>query len=174
MFPRAHAVAYVMMSFRIAYYKVHYPEYFYAVYFSNKIADFQYSIISKDLDFISMYIKEYRASNEAIDDKFYCIEVAEEMKAREIELLKPDLYKSDPENFLVVEKGKILAPLMAIDGVSQQIALRIAECRKDGDFLSIEDFRKRSKINKTALASMEAFDIFNGMQTENQLDFLSL
>lgn len=175
MFPRAHAVAYVMMSYRIAYYKVHYPAYFYATYFTNKIADFQYSIISKDLDFITMYIKEYKSSeNPTIDDKFYSLEVAEEMKARNIELLKPDLYKSDPESFKVVDEKSILPPLMAIDNVSQQIALRIAEARNDGDFISIEDFCDRTKINKTALASMETFGMFEGMQNENQLDFFSL
>lgn len=174
MFPRAHAVAYVMMSYRIAYYKVHYPAYFYATYFTNKIADFQYSIISKDLDFITMYLKEYRSSdNPTIDDKYYSLEVAEEMKARDIELLKPDLYKSDPEAFKVVDEKAILPPLMAIDNVSQQIALRIAEARKNGEFISIEDFCERTKINKTALASMEAFGIFEGMQNENQLDFFS-
>lgn len=175
MFPRAHAVAYVMMSYRIAYYKVHYPAYFYATYFTNKISDFQYSIISKDLDFITMYIKEYKSSEEAsIDDKFYCLEVAEEMKARDIKLLKPDLYKSDPESFIVVDDMTILPPLMAIDNVSQQVALRIAEARKDGNFISIEDFCDRTKTNKTAMASMEAFGIFEGMQNENQLDFFSL
>ncbi len=175
MFPRAHAVAYVMMSYRIAFYKVHYPAYFYATYFTNKIADFQYSIISKDLEFITMYIKEYKSSeNSTIDDKFYCLEVAEEMKARDIELLKPDLYKSDPQDFKVVDDKSILPPLMAIDNVSQQIALRIDEARRDGDFISIEDFTNRTKINKTALASMEAFGMFEGMQNENQLDFFSL
>ena len=175
MFPRAHAVAYVMMSYRIAYYKVHYPEYFYSTYFTNKIADFQYSVISKDLNYISMYIKELKQSeNFSVDDKFYCLEVAEEMKARDIELLKPSLYVSDPEKFIVVEKGKILPPLMAIDNVSQQIAIRIADARKDGEFLSIEDFTKRSKINKTALASLEAFGMFEGFQRENQLDFFNL
>ncbi|MDO5026595.1 MAG: PolC-type DNA polymerase III [Tissierellia bacterium] len=175
MFPRAHAVAYVMMSYRIAYYKVHYPAYFYATYFTNKIADFQYSIISKDLDFLTMYLKEYKSSeNPSIDDKYYCIEVAEEMKARGIKLLKPDLYRSAPEAFKVLDDSSILPPLMAIDNVSQQIALRIDEARKDGDFISIEDFTTRTKINKTALASMEAFGLFEGMQNENQLDFFSL
>ena len=173
MFPRAHAVAYVMMSYRIAYYKVHYPEYFYSTYFTNKIADFQYSIISKDLDYITMYLKEYKNSeNFDKDDKFYCVELAEEMKARDIDLLQPDLYKSDPEKFIVVEKGKILPPLMAITNVSQQIALRIAKAREDGEFISIEDFSKRTKVNKTALASMETFGMFEGLQKSNQLSFL--
>lgn len=174
MFPRAHAVAYVMMSYRIAYYKVHYPEYFYSTYFTNKIADFQYSIISKDLDYITMYLKEYKSSdNFDKDDKFYCVEIAEEMKARDIDLMEPDLYKSDPEKFIVVQKGKILPPLMAIDNVSQQIALRIAAAREDGEFISIEDFTQRTKINKTALASLENFGLFEGFQKNNQMDFLS-
>lgn len=175
MFPRAHAVAYVMMSYRIAFYKVHYPAYFYASYFTNKISDFQYSIASKDLEFISMYIKEYKNSeNATIDDKFYALEVAEEMKAREIDFAQPDLYKSDPEEFLVLDDKTILPPLMAIDNVSQQVAIRIDEARKDGDFISVEDFVDRTKTNKTALAAMESFGLFKGMQAENQLDFFSL
>lgn len=175
MFPRAHAVAYVMMSYRIAYYKVHYPAYFYSAYFTNKISDFQYSVISKDLDYITMYINELKQSSDfSVDDKFYCVEIAEEMKARDIKLLAPDLYKSDPEKFIVLAEDEILAPLMAVDNVSQQIALRIAAARQDGEFLSIEDFRKRTKTNKTACASLESFGIFDGMQKQDQIDFFSL
>ena len=175
MFPRAHAVAYVMMSFRIAYYKVHYPAYFYASYFTNKIADYQHNIISRDLDYITMYIKELKKSPEfTVDDKFYCIEVAEEMKARGIVMLGPDLYESEAEKFIVLETGEILPPLMAVENVSNQIALRIDEARKDGNFLSIQDFSQRSRVNKTALASLEAAGLFEGMSNENQMDFFSI
>lgn len=175
MFPRAHAVAYVMMSYRIAYYKVHYPAYFYATYFTNKIADFQYDIISKDLDYLTMYIKEIKASPDfSMDDKYYTLEVAEEMKARDIKLLAPDLYKSHPEKFTVENGDSILPPLMAVDSISQQVALRIAQARREGNFLSVEDFTQRTKTNKNAISAMEEFGMFDGMQNENQMDFFSM
>ncbi|MDO4778807.1 MAG: PolC-type DNA polymerase III [Tissierellia bacterium] len=175
MFPKAHAVAYVMMAYRIAFYKVHHPEYFYSTYFTNKIADFQYSPIANGLEFLTSYIKEYMKSEGfERDDKFYCLELGEEMLARDIKMLKVDLYKSHPENFTVPEKGAILPPLMAVENVSQAIANSIADAREQGEFISVEDFKSRTKINKTALQSLENAGLLNGMQITNQIDFFSM
>lgn len=175
MFPKAHAVAYVMMSYRIAYYKVHHPEYFYSTYFTNKIGDFQYGPVINGLEYLTKYIKEYLAdeSNSTNDDKYYCLELAEEMLARDIELLPVDLYKSSADEFLVPEKGKLLPPLMALDSISQSMAQSIVLARQDGEFISIEDFKMRTKINKNAVSSLEAAGLFEGMQGTNQMDFFS-
>lgn len=186
MFPKAHAVAYVMMSYRIAYFKVHLPAYFYAVTFTNSIDSFEYTDIKKGLNYLTMLLKSIK-SNESMDDesysksdedikvaKIYIYELAEEMYARGIKLEKVDLYKSHPLNFEVIDENTILPPLMAIENVSENMALRIEESRNEGEFISKEDFIKRTKINKTALNSLEEAGILNNMQATNQMDFFSL
>lgn len=174
MFPKAHAVAYVMMSYRIAYFKVHHPAYFYAVYFTNSISDFKHTHISKGLNYMTSFINSIKSDpNFEMDNEFYCYELAEEMFARDIKFEDIDLYKSHPTNFTVVNENTILPPLMAIENVSESMALRIGQARKESKFISKEDFINRTKINKTALESMENALMFEGMQDTNQIDFFS-
>ncbi|MFM1538343.1 PolC-type DNA polymerase III [Helcococcus bovis] len=174
MFPKAHAVAYVMMSFRIAYFKVHHPAYFYAVYFTNAISDFKYTHISRGLDYMTSFITSLKSEGDLdINNEFYCYELAEEMYARDIKMEKVDLYKSHPVEFEVIDDNTILPPLMAMENISESMALRIAEARDNGEFISKEDFIKRTKINKTAIETLENADIFYGMQDTNQIDFFS-
>ncbi len=176
MFPKAHAVAYVMMSYRIAYFKVHHPEYFYTTYFTTKITDYQNEVMKNGLEFLQRKMKELKQSENFDKDinKYYVMEVGEEMYARGIELLNADIYKSHPTEFTVPEKNKILPPLMAVESVSQQNALAIAEARKDGEFISKEDFKTRTNMNKTAMASLEENGMFGDMQESNQLGFFDL
>lgn len=175
MFPKAHAVAYVMMSFRIAYFKVHHPEYFYAVSFTNEISDFKYEHISKGLEYLTILIKSKKAEEGfKVDNEFYIYELAEEMYARDIKLAEIDLYKSHPTNFTVLDNKTLLPPLMAIPNVSESMALRIADSRNDGEFISKEDFITRTRINKTAIESMNELNIFDDMQDTNQIDFFNL
>lgn len=173
MFPKAHAVAYVMMSYRIAYFKVHHPEHFYAVTFTNDISDFKYGHISQGLKYISTLIETLKQENE-IDNVFYVYELVEEMFARGINFAEIDLYKSHPTNFEVVGDKLILPPLMAIDSVSESMALRIDEARKDGEFISKEDFIKRTKINKSAIEKIEEAGLFKDLEDTNQISFFNL
>lgn len=174
MFPKAHAVAYVMMSYRIAYFKVHKPAYFYAVYFSNSISDFKYEHISKGLTSLTRHITELRKDpNFKVDDEFYTYELAEEMFARDIKFIDIDLYQSHPTNFKVIDDKTIIPPLMAIENVSEAMAIRIAQARKEGEFISKEDFSNRTNVNKTALESMESIGLFKGLQDTNQIDFFN-
>ncbi|MGY3755875.1 PolC-type DNA polymerase III [Helcococcus kunzii] len=175
MFPKAHAVAYVMMSYRIAYFKVHHPAYFYAVYFTNAISDFKYIHISKGLNYLTTFINSLKSSEGfEIDNEFYCYELAEEMFARDLKFEAVDLYKSHPTNFTVIDEKTILPPLMAVENVSEAMALRIDEARQDYKFISKEDFMKKTKINKTALESLELSGILDGLQDTNQIDFFSM
>ncbi len=176
MFPKAHAVAYVMMSYRIAYFKVHHPEYFYTTYFTTKITDYQNDVMKNGMEFLQRKMKELKQSENFDKDinKYYVMEVGEEMYARGIELLRADIYKSHPTEFTVPEKNKILPPLMAVESVSQQNALAIAEARKDGEFISKEDFKNRTNMNKTAMASLEENGMFGDLQESNQLGFFDL
>ena len=175
MFPKAHAVAYVMMSFRIAYFKVHHPAYFYAVYFTNAISDFKYTHISRGLDYMTSFINTLKSQeNVDINNEFYCYELAEEMYARDIKMEKVNLYKSHPLEFEVIDDKTILAPLMAMENISESMAIRIAEARKSGEFISKEDFINRTKINKTAVETLENAGVFDGMQDTNQIDFFNM
>lgn len=175
MFPRAHAVAYVMMSFRIAYYKVYYPEAFYAVFFSSKIADFNADVSLKGIPAILDRIAEIEAKGKEAtkkeEDEVVTLEVAYEMYARGYEFSPARLGASDAVRF-TVKDGKVLLPYLALPGVGENAARNLAEEVKKGDFLSIDDARKRAKLNKTAVDALKAHGVFGGLSQTDQLSFL--
>lgn len=175
MFPKAHAVAYVMMSFRIAYYKVFYPETFYATYFTTKAEDFDISLIIKGKDAILDKIKEIEnIGNEATakDKSLYTVlEVAFEMYLRDIKLLNVDLYDSDATKFKLKE-NYLLPPLISIQGLGSNAALNIVNEREKEKFLSIEDLRTRCKVSKTVIETLRENGCLNGMDETNQLSLL--
>lgn len=172
MFPKAHAVAYVMMSFRIAYFKVHYPEAFYAAYFTMKAEDFDADLIIKGKKVVANKIIELENMGNNITAKeknlLTVLEVALEMYCREIELLPVDLYKSDADKFCIVD-GKLLPPLKSLQGVGQNAARSIASEREKGEFLSIEDLRQRTKITKTVIETLINHGCIKELPTTNQL-----
>jgi DNA polymerase-3 subunit alpha (Gram-positive type) len=177
LFPKAHAVAYCLMSYRIAYYKVYYPEAFYATYFTTKLNDFQYSTIINGLRPIQFALEDIKSQQDLSQrDKNIrsLLEVAEEMEARDIHLEKADLYKSHPTKFLVKKEGYVLPPLAAVDDVSEAMALDIAKEREKGKFISLEDINQRTCVNKNALASLKRLGIVDGMQEENQMSLFDL
>ena len=171
LFPKAHAVAYCLMSYRIAYYKVYYPASFYASYFNTKLNDFSYSTIINGLDSTSMALASYKDRfdlSQRDKDLRKVLEVAEEMHAREVGIIKADIYKSDATKF-ILDDGKILPPLAAVDDVSEAMAKDIVEERAKGEFISIEDLMARTSINKNALKSLKDLKIIDGIQEENQM-----
>ncbi|NVF10949.1 PolC-type DNA polymerase III [Anaerococcus sp. AGMB00486] len=177
LFPKAHAVAYCLMSYRIAYYKVYYPKAFYATYFTTKLNDFQYSVIIKGLKSIQYAlneINELEKPTQREKNLRSLLEVAEEMAARDIKIKKADLYKSEACKFILDEDGEILPPLSAIDDVSEAMAKDIVEERDKSKFISIEDLNKRTSLNKNALNSLKNLDIVDGIQEENQMSLFDL
>ncbi|SKC74126.1 PolC-type DNA polymerase III [Maledivibacter halophilus] len=172
MFPKAHAVAYVMMSFRIAYFKVHYPLAFYSTYFSTKVDDFDAELICKGKDTVLEKMKELGNMGNVLTQKekdlLTVLEVAYEMYCRGFKFLKVDLYESHPNKFLIKEGG-ILPPLRALQGVGENAAERIAEEGKSGEFLSIEDIRSRTKISKTVIETLENHGCLKNLPESNQL-----
>ena len=171
LFPKAHAVAYCLMSYRIAYYKVYYPEAFYASYYSSKLGDFSYSTILAGLDSVQMTLDSYRNNfdlSQRDNDLKTVLEVAEEMHAREIKITKSDIYESDATKFLIKD-GEILPPLAAVDDVSEAMAKDIVRERVKGEFISVEDLTSRTSVNKNALKSLKELGIIEGIQEENQM-----
>ncbi|KAB3536940.1 PolC-type DNA polymerase III [Alkaliphilus pronyensis] len=172
MFPKAHAAAYVMMSFRIAYFKVHYPEAFYATYFTTKAEDFDAELIVKGKEVIKSKIKEFEEMGNDMTAKeknlLTVLEVALEMFLRNIVLLPVDIYNSDAERFRV-EDGKLLPPFMSLQGVGQNAAKNIVEARKNGEFISLENLKERSNITKTAIEALVNHGCLNNIPKTNQL-----
>lgn len=178
MFPKAHATAYVLMSYRIAYFKVHYPTAFYSTYFTTKLADFPGSIIFKGIDSVRAEMRRikglgYDASNKE-NSQYDVLELAEEMYARGYEFEKPELGVCNNNTFTVSKNNKIIPPYSAIDGVSAQNSAGLFEACKDGQFISIEDLVSKSGINKTAVEGLKNAGLLHGLQETNQIDLFSM
>ncbi|MDO5717102.1 MAG: PolC-type DNA polymerase III, partial [Tissierellia bacterium] len=171
MFPKAHAVAYVMLSFRIAWYKVHYPEAFYATFFSTKKTDFDYSTISKGLDEIERAISsvtDYRSLTAKEKGTYRLNELAREMYLRGIECAPIDLYQSNAFTF-AIKDHKIIPPLVCVPNLGDQVAENIVAERQKGAFISIEDLATRTKMNKTCIQFLQENNILRNMQETNQM-----
>jgi len=177
LFPKAHATAYVMMSFRVAYYKVYYPEAFYATYFTVKLDDFDADLIVKGKDAIkAKWIEIDRLGNNATTKEknlMTVLEVAYEMYLRGIRLLPVDLYKSAAEKFLVTGEG-ILPPLGSLQGLGASAAQNIVNTRQESEFISMDDLRERAKVSKTVIEIMKNHGCLDGLPESNQLSLFSV
>ncbi|MGE5329033.1 MAG: PolC-type DNA polymerase III [Deltaproteobacteria bacterium] len=172
MFPKAHAAAYVMMAFRIAYFKVHYPEAFYAAYFTVRADDFDAELMTHGADKVKEFIKEQESKGNNITAKERNVvticEVVNEMYQRGIKFLPVDLYKSDAEKFLI-EEGAIRPPLNALQGLGTVAAKNIVECRYKQKFLSKDELRITSKVSKAVIEILDRNGCLSGMPDSNQL-----
>ena len=175
MFPKAHAVAYVMLSFRIAYYKLNYPLAFYATYFTIKLNDFNGENIIEGPSFLKNRIKILREiQNPTAKDKgeIRVSEVALEMYARGLEFLPADLYKSKASKF-TIEEGKIRMPLRAIPGIGENCANSIEEEAMKSKFLSIEDFSKRTKAGNSVITILQKNGMLIDLDETNQISLFN-
>ncbi|PAB61230.1 PolC-type DNA polymerase III [Anaeromicrobium sediminis] len=172
MFPKAHAVAYVMMSFRLAYFKVHHPLAFYATYFTIKASDFDAELVSKGKETIREKIKELENMPNNLTQKekdlLTVLEVVDEMYSRGFDFKRVDIYKSHYSKFQI-EDEKLLPPLIALQGVGENAAKSIYECKDDGEFISMEDLRTRAKVTKTVIETLRIHGCLKGLPETNQL-----
>lgn len=170
MFPKGHAVAYVMMAVRIAYFKVHYPLAFYAAFLSRKVDDFDVEKVTQQ-DFIESRLKELNSKVKLeVKEKneLALYEIIIEMKARNIEFLTVDIYSSDGKKF-TLEDGKIRIPLMGITGLGGSAIDNIIRERKIGKFISIEDLKRRTKISQTVVEKLKKIGAIKNMSETNQI-----
>lgn len=172
MFPKAHAVAYVIMAFRIAYFKVHYPAAFYATYFTVRADDFDAELILQGPKKIKEVIEEINKKEKNATPKeknlLTILEVANEMYMRGIQFLPIDLYKSHYKKFIITKDG-ILPPLNALPGLGLAAAQSIYNERQKGKFTSIEDLRMRTKVTKNVIEILRQNGVLNGLQETNQI-----
>lgn len=177
MFPKAHAVAYVMMSFRIAYFKVYYPEAFYATYFTTKAQDFDAHLVLKGKNAVNKKIKELEnlSNNMKAKEKnlLTVLEVVQEMYGRGFNFEKVDLYKSDSDKFLIGENG-IIPPLKSLEGVGETAARNIVKGRAEGKFLSVEDLINKTKVSKTVIEALKEHGCLNNLPERNQISLFNI
>ncbi len=173
MFPKAHAVAYVTMSFRVAYYKVHYPLEYYTSYYTVRADDFDADIMTRGGDKIKAALKDYysiQAPSQKEKNITTILEICNEMYERGIEFLPVDVYKSDDKNF-TIENGKIRPPLTSIKGLGLSVAQNIKAAREDGEFFTKEDFMFRAKVGQSTVDMLDNFNCFEGVSDTAQITF---
>jgi DNA polymerase-3 subunit alpha (Gram-positive type) len=172
MFPKAHAVAYVTMAFRIAYYKVYYPLAFYAAYFTVRADEFDAQLIVDGKDRVSKTIREYETRRNNLTQKekslLTILEVAREMYCRGFGFMPVDLYRSDAREFLIVGE-KLLPPLSALQGLGGNAAGNIVEAKKERPFISVEDLQERARISRAIIDILREHGCLDSLPESNQI-----
>ena len=173
MFPKAHAAAYVISAFRIAWYKVHMPAYYYASWFSTKATDFNVEAMIKGYDSIKEVLLEIESKGFEATNKengvAECLKLALEATARGIKIANVDLYKSRGTLFSVEDDKTIIPSFSSIDGLGDVVAKNIEAEAKKQPFISIEDFQVRCKVSSTLIEKMKSMGIFANMPETSQL-----
>lgn len=178
MFPKAHAAAYIMMAFRIAWFKVHIPLAYYAAYFSIRAKAFDAEFMINGKEVVRQKMKEIEMQgNQAANkdkDMYDDLELVLEMYERGYKFLPIDLYKSHATNFLI-EDGSIRPPFNSISGMGNVAAEGIYAAAKEGrSFISVDDLKVRAKIGNATLESLERFGCLKGLPKSNQLSFFDM
>ena len=173
MFPKAHAVAYVTMGFRVAYYKVHFPIEYYCAYYSVRADDFDSALMAKGRDKVVKALEEYnKIPKPSAKEKniITILEICNEMYARGIEFLPIDLYKSDPSDF-IIEDGKIRPPFTSIKGLGLAAAQSIKAAREEQEFFTKEDFMVRAHAGQAIVDLLDAHNCFKDIPESSQITF---
>ncbi len=172
MFPKAHAAAYVMMAWRIAYFKVYVPQAFYAAWFSIRAKAFNYEHMCQGENHLHAIMKEYNSKKDELSNaqqaEYGDMRLVEEMYERGIEFLPIDIFKVKSRDFQVIG-DKIMPSLTSIDGMGEKAADQIVEAAKDGPFLSKDDFRQRTKCPQTVIDKMSEMGLLGDIPDSNQI-----
>ncbi len=172
MFPKAHAAAYVMMAYRIAYCKVNYPLAYYAAYFSIRASAFSYELMCQGRERLEFYMRDYKKRSDTLTNKEQDVlkdmKIVQEMYARGFEFLPLDIYTAKADKFQIIE-GKLMPPLNSIEGMGDKAAEAVEESAKDGPYLSRDDFRQRTKVSKTVIDFMADLGLLGNLPESNQL-----
>ncbi len=173
MFPKAHAAAYVMMAWRIAYCKVNYPQAYYAAYFSIRASAFSYEIMCQGQNHLENVMADYKRRQDSLSkkeqDTWKDMKIVQEMYARGYEFVPIDIFSAQSRLFQIMEDGRIMPSLNSIDGLGEKAADAIVEAAKDGPFLSKDDFRQRTKASKTIIELMDSLGILGNLPESNQI-----
>lgn len=172
MFPKAHAAAYVMMAYRIAYCKVNYPLAYYGAYFGIRANAFSYEKMCQGKEKLQYYINDYTRRSSSLtnkeQDEMKDMHIVQEMYARGFEFMPIDIYKAKATKFQIID-GKLMPPFSTIDGMGDKAAEAVEVAAKDGPYLSRDDFRQRTKASKTVIDTMNDLGLFGELPESNQL-----
>lgn len=172
MFPKAHAAAYVMMAWRIAWFKIFQPLAYYAAFFSIRATAFNYEMMCLGRDRLEYYLEDYKKRKDTLSkkeqDTLRDMRVVQEMYARGYEFVPVDLYKAQAHRFQIVD-GRLMPALDTIDGLGDKAADAVVLAAMDGPFLSKDDFQNRTKVSKTVTALMDDLKIFGNLPQSNQI-----
>ena len=178
MFPKAHAVAYVTMAFRIAWFKVHHPEAYYTAFFTVRADDFDSEIMIFGKEKVKDKMKEINAQDQiSVKDKgvYTILEIVLEMYERGIKFLPIDIYVSDATKF-AIEEGGIRPPLDSIPGLGGNAARGIqqAVAEEGKKFMSIEEMALKARIGKSTIEMLTKFGCLDGMSQSNQMNLFEM
>lgn len=177
MFPKAHAAAYVMMAWRIAYCKVFYPLAYYAAFFSIRASGFSYELMCLGREKLEFYLADYKRRSDSLSkkeqDTLRDMRIVQEMYARGFEFMPIDIFKAKAHHFQIID-GKLMPSLSSIDGLGEKAADAIVDAVKDGPFLSKEDFRNRTKVSKTTSDLLADLGILKDLPESNQLSLFDM
>ena len=177
MFPKAHAAAYVMMAWRIAWCKVFYPLAYYAAFFSIRATSFNYELMCQGKERLEYFMHDYERRKDTLSkkeqDTYKDMRIVQEMYARGFEFLPIDLYKAKAHHFQIID-NKLMPSISTIDGLGDKAADAVVEAAKDGKFLSRDDFRQRTKVSKTVIDLMVDLGILSDLPESNQLSLFDL
>ncbi len=181
MFPKAHAVAYVIMAIRIAWFKVHHPHWYYISYFSLRCDAYEIETMTKGIESIKARMEDIRVRRNNYETKhtvskkeeavYNCLEVCLELYARGYKIGNIDLYKSEATEFRVEKDNLkvIIPPFITVDGLGENVAKSIVEARKKGEFLSKQDLQGRTLCSHSLLKKLDLLGTLEGLQEENQM-----
>lgn len=171
MFPKGHAVAYVMMAIRIAYFKVYYPIEFYTAYLNRKVSSFTLSKMFMPLEKLKERLRELEMiANKNVNDKseINLLEILIEMQCRGIELAPVDIEKSSAKSFTITEDKKIRIPFIGVDQLGEIAANNIVKARNERAFSSQEDLVKRTSLNNTVMETLRKYGIISKLSLTDQ------
>ena len=172
MFPKAHAAAYVMMAYRIAWYKIYYPLAYYAAYFSIRASAFSYELMCLGRERLEYHMDEYRKRWDTLSkkdqDTYKDMKIVQEMYARGYEFVPVDLYEAKAHRFQIIG-DRLMPALDTIEGLGDKAADAVVLAARDGKFLSKDDFRNRTKVSKTVIDLMSDLGIFGDLPESNQI-----
>ena len=177
MFPKAHAAAYVMMAWRIAYCKINYPLAYYAAYFSIRASAFSYELMCQGQAHLERVMADYKRRNDELSKKEQDTQkdmrIVQEMYARGFDFVPIDIFSAQSRLFQIVD-GKLMPSLNSIDGLGEKAADAIVEAAKDGPFLSKDDFRDRTKVSKSIIDLMSQLGLLGNIPESNQISIFDL
>lgn len=174
MFPKAHAAAYVMMAWRVAYCKVFYPLAYYCAYFSIRANAFDYEKMAMGRDKLEYFIDDYKNKKSlgtitnTEEDELKDMRIVQEMYARGYDFIPIDIYKAKARSFQIID-GKIMPSFKVIDKVGEVAGEGIEIAARAGEFLSKDDLRARAKVGQTVIDKLNDLGLLGSMADSNQL-----